>query len=559
MTVMKIIITVALTLLSLTIPSVVMAKESRDPKQTVNTVSAVEPGLVTVKVDGESIDFFNPGSPAYTYTSQNYFGYDGMDDAEFHKFHWINLGGKKFNRIGRWSVVQNDFYLSEKTGMLINPGFGQEAEYHVSTVVRDVNGTPQVFKEVKLGSDYDIVTLVSVDGTIELNAVSELTYSSPDHVIRYKRMVPGTIRRVQGAIFLRDSTLNVPAEFAEVAYDVDKVSGQWRPYVRKQLFGEMLPYTPGMDSTPQYNNDGEKNANEGYHNSAVYYYATRDTTYSFSRRDLAILNHAAVEDARNNTLWEKHDLDVVNPGERQARWKLEQWGFNTYANCLILAIEVNDFAEKHTDDEAVREYAAQSKHMLSAQKDESDRLVARYVKEVRANMDQYIKADKYKAEADARRGKRLDEQAKARVKEQKKLAKQRRREYQRDNSSFNESNAMIALAILGSVNRTLATVFGGGRNQTSSNQGFRVIYTPGTSSGYGGGGVSGADQNSSTSSGSAKVSTPRKCTACSGSGACPACRRHPGKATAASKSLDCHGCHGSCRCSACGGSGFAGS
>ncbi len=104
-----------------------------------------------------------------------------------------------------------------------------------------------------------------------------------------------------------------------------------------------------------------------------------------------------------------------------------------------------------------------------------------------------------------------------------------------------QSNAVLAAAILGAVGGTVSNIVGGGNgNQTNA--------------GYVGGAATSTNAGTTKS---ASTKTAPQCTACGGTGRCQACKNHPGRATANSKDkIKCANCKGHITCQYCGGSGY---
>lgn len=493
----------------------------------VNFVRAITPGIKSISADGKTIDMLCAQTPEYFYTS-------GIVNGSSYKYRDIkDFKGNKIFNTGVWNAVP---FPSIESGYFLN--LPENTEFEVKDAVQEVGGDILPYRT--LGIKYRNTSARLYDYSEQIIPDSYgLEYSAPDHSIKYT--VLDNHRYLKGAKFLADSTLDVPPLFADVMYKYDEKANQWKPYVRRTLFGLSEPYVTGMDTTPNYRNNVER---------------------AIENNEMSIYNiHKAYGE---NHKWDEKDLAYVDYFcTKEARSRLEGY-FISYESAKLLKYTTEKLAKEGK--EVIKDIES-NYHLYAfniakgiyeqAQKDYANKATAELAKNLIAMTDQKIEAAQQRAaqlvsiynleieqnEKNIQR-KGRNEAIRAQQEEVARAAAAARQQAQETDRT---TNALIIGAVMRSVGNALGRALGG----RSGGSNLRVNYV-------GGGGGYNAPVNGGTAgtSSGAAVQTAKKCGRCNGTGSCNACLGHPGKATAGSKSPNCSACHGSGRCTYCGGSGY---
>lgn len=507
---------------------------SNTTNESFHYVPEVKPEIKPVIVDDNSIEMLCAATPEYMYTS----GKTSGISSDF--LYMSDISGNKLFNGSSWN---KEPYPSVETGYFIEV-IGKPA-FEIKEIDKEVNGEIATYRCLTLKNQTSKGKLFDCNRKIVEN-VYGIEYSAPDHSIKYK--VKEGKRELKGAIFLRDAKLNVPPLFADVMYKLDEKTNEWKPYVRRTLFGPSEPYVAGMDATPDYQNDIERdieNDNLYAHQLGKRY----GDDHKWSARDLAYIDYFCSQKANSTLDTFEANIDISEKASRPIS-EIAATGKNFLSitngqyNLKSYQIALSLY-EKAKTNYAEENVPAMAENMIEVTKNKlknAQERTTRLEKRFRLAIEQHEK--------------NISEEAKlTAVREYRRSLTP---EITKSNRERNENNRMMGLLILNAVVRNVGNVLGralGGR--PTGNQ-LRVTYVGGAG-GYNapvnGGAVNTSAGTTGTSSGAA-VQTAKKCGRCNGTGSCNACLGHPGKATAGSKSPNCSACHGSGRCTYCGGSGY---
>lgn len=490
---------------------------SSDDTPSIHYTPEVKPGIKTVTVNGETMDMVCSATPEFLYFNHTVSGkevaYMAAKDFE---------GNDMFSGL-TWNMRP---FPSPETGYYMKD-VQQDNLFEVKVVNREVGGEVIPYRCLALKNSRIYGDLLDCHGNI-VSWATDMAYSSPDHSITYRQSVNG--RLLKGAIFVRDTTLNVPPLFADVMYKFDEESGAWKPYVRRSLFGPSEPYTPGMDTTPDFLNTVERDIEHGKVNT--YELAERyGEGHKWSERDLAYVNYLFEQEvnAQQSLSGYKPEStfslsEVARQGKDFIRYAEE--GVFLHHHNSVLRVYQQALAS-NTGKEA-RNLAEQLISLTEKRKQEAQEWIDRQTELYTFVIEQ---SEKNAAEEAAREAASRKQSSQAPV-----AVAARRKSQDTDNAT----SLLILNAVMRGVSNTLSNIRGGNR--------LRVTYTGGNNGGFTAAPVGGG--SGGTSSGS-PVNAAEKCGRCGGTGSCSACHGHPGKATSAKDSPVCHGCGGTGRCPYC--------
>lgn len=490
---------------------------------------SVKPGVHSIPVGTEVIDMLSEGTDGFLYIDEMYEG------LRFNYSSCQKLDGTKIDFAGTGSM--SPFPAKESGYMVSNKKF----EPVIEIISRNIDGKSLIFKELRGFNDLSKYTLYTNNGKVVIKDGIDITYSAPDHSIHYSVWDYDNHRKVRGAVFLRDSTLNIPPLFNEVAYNYDETAGKWKPYVRTELFGSFVPYTPGMDASPKYADEGEKLIDQGDYWKAVFdHYRILPDTHKWTAKEIALVNHAAMRYTKERLLgdlsrieYTEHGISSTKSNADMARTFIKYIDDGNYKTLLYYADQINKKVAGLTKDAALKSFAEESSKMIA----DYETSVTDMAANIHSLYQAMIDADAKKSTTSTAvsttfRDKVMEATAATSHKQQ-----------------YNNDFLMTGVMML--VNNAVRRVTGGGNVRGNSN--LRVTYVPGGNPGQT---YSAPVTTGSESTSGAAVKTSPKCSACGGTGSCNACRGHVGKATSGNSNRECSGCHGDGRCYICGGSGY---
>lgn len=489
-------------------------------KTSIHYVPEVKPEMRTVYVENDSIEMLCSATPEFLYLNSTYNGkyiyYEKIKDFE----------GKDLFKGLTWNMAP---FPTEETGYYIITR--ERPSLEIKEVNREVGGEIIPYRCLALKNNWEVGELLDCHGMI-VKRNGGIEYSSPDHSITYRTKENG--RYLKGAIFLRDSTLNVPPLFTDVMYKFDETGKTWKPYVRRSLFGPSEPYVTGMDTTPDFRNSIERDIEYNKINMSELEERYGEG-HKWDERDLAYVNYLATA----NTFWLQSVYEYkpwlsqsISETAKNGKKFIETANNSTFIHDYIYAQRIYEKAKTNYKGKGVPAMAEQLIALTQKKKQDVQEWVDYQTNLFNLAIEQNEKNAK-------------EEEGHAAVRErQSAMARAATKARQRAKENDNAANLLIMTAVMRSVNKTLGNIFGGNKP--------RVTYTGNGNGSYN---VPANTGGTGTSSGGA-VNTAQKCGRCNGTGACSACHGHPGKATSAKNSPNCHGCGGNGRCTYCGGSGY---
>lgn len=497
----------------------------------IESTPAIAVGIKEVIVGGEKVPMYSPAYPKYFYaqTSDNY--------------DYIHLATRDGERVGMIDPERDNFFPTPGAGYIIS-SYDPDIDYYTQKRYTEFGGEMVQLNEIVTTAGGQPLKIKGADTKEILSDASDIAYNTYSHSITYNDY-DRTREANQGALFLRDSTLNIPPHFYEAGYRFNASTEKWEPWVRRKLYAKSEPYVPGMEETPvTYADEGEKMVNEGkYFEALINYYMDLPEDHAFTKEELSLIGFAGISGGITR-LEEAHYQGLIS-SDPALEIRSHQIAIESLEKGLHTAPAnfAKQLSERAIAKPANKEAATYAK-ALKTEMEETEKTLAVWGNDIKARKEQYI----------------ADYEASTRA------ATSRNSTYTRTlpvasssastasvsgANSNSAANAALAAAVAGMVSRTISRAMGIG---ASRGNGFTVTYTPGSSSVGAGAGVS-SDASTGSSSSGASVKTAQKCTHCT-SGECQACKNHPGFATAGDSTHKCKVCGGNARCSYCGGSGY---
>lgn len=497
----------------------------------IESTPAIAGGIKEVIVGGEKVSMYSPAYPKYFYaqTSDNY--------------DYIHLATRDGERVGMIDPERDNFFPTPGAGYIIS-SYDPDIDYYTQKRYTEFGGEMVQLNEIVTTAGGQPLKIKGADTKEILSDASDIAYNTDSHSITYNDY--GRTREAnQGAIFLRDSTLNIPPHFYEAGYRFNASTEKWEPWVRRKLYAKSEPYVPGMEETPvTYADEGEKMVNEGKYYEALYnYYMKLPEDHKFTKDELSLINFAAIGGGITQ-LEQAHYEGLLSPtpdlAVRSYRLALDVINKNMHLYTTGYASQLYDRAIASPANKDVAAYAKSLKADLADTKSK----LTTWGDAIKAHKEQliaeYEEANRASTPSASTYTRTLPVASSAATTSSVSGA-----------NSNSAANAALAAAVAGMVSRTISRAMGIG---ASRGNGFTVTYTPGASSVGAGTGVI-SDASTGSSSSGASVKTAQKCTHCT-SGECQACKNHPGFATAGDSTHKCKVCGGNARCSYCGGSGY---
>lgn len=513
----------------------------------IHYMPAVKAGVKTMVVSGDSIDVACTATPAGFYVSE-------MVGDDFYDYvHVMDEEGKKlFEHVGPDIVP----YPMDGTGYFISAA--EPPVYDIRTDVKEVGGEILPYRVLYMKNKDNLCSVADCNGVV-LPDYYKVEYSSPDHVLYYTSLKGS--RPLRGAVFLRDTALNVPPLFADVMYKVDSATQQWKAYVRRSKFGNSEPYVPGMNPDPVDLNDIERDLEYG--KVMLFEVEKRcGRSHKWTKRELAYVAQCAEEEVNGDLNYYERVLNehlsveyvaIMSKSFFLAREQMSD--LNGYKT----ALRIFDLAKKHEAEDGVCVMATNMKELMQRKMQLAEERAALIGERFNAFKEEHAKeiakleSKKVAAnpvEGQRRRGLASSLYERAKAKQATVTGSGQRRtsfsqSVSRNRAQRNACNAEMGVLIISSVLKNVGRVFG--HTFGGSRHGLTVEMVPGGNSLYG----SSVTSVPAQSSGGSAVQKSQKCGRCNGTGQCNACMGHPGYATAGDSKRKCSACHGSGRCTYC--------
>lgn len=345
----------------------------------IETTPAATAGIRSYMLDGDTVDIYSPERPKYFYNHPS-------DESIFAEIH--QMDGKL---MGMLNLESDMFLVSPETGWVIS---SNEPDFKVNKITRkfDLNGKETTENVIVNNAYCQSTDFKNSKGEKILSMVEDIAYGTTTHAVYY------TKKHKEGAIFLRDTALNIPPRFFKVGYLLDSLTGTWQPWVQIKAFDTSVPYVKGMENNPvEYDNEGEKLVNEGQYSSALRYYSQLPEDHIWTQKELRLINHAAVEYGFRDIARE-HFLStpLSNPDAAKLNEKLkhciDHLNKEIYKSCHISALKIFDRAKLHPADNNALEAADRYNKNLHKNMEMLDMLAAQIKTENEAHVASYEEA-----------------------------------------------------------------------------------------------------------------------------------------------------------------------